>query len=216
MAGTLIVEMSTVAPQTHIDLAKMTEAAGGRFIECPVSGSVSVAREKRLLGFAGGAAGDVERARPMLDGLCRRVDHVGAVGAGGALKLAINLPLIMYWQVLGEALAICEPYGFDPDWLIGLFSESSGGPNVLKVRGPSIAKSLTGEAVPVTADLNTFLKDVGLMLDAAKADGNTSPMVEQARTVFAAAQNRGLGEIDCSAFPAYWAKKGKTELLGGH
>jgi len=205
--------MSTVAPETHIEIAKEVEAAGGRFIECPVSGSVTVAKERRLLGFAGGAAGDVEQARPVLEQLCRRVDHVGPLGAGAALKLAINLPLIMYWQVLGEALALCQPYGFDPKWLIELFSESSGGPNVLKVRGPSIVKAMEGEEVPVSADLNTFLKDCNLMLDAARALGHESPMVEQARRLFAEAQSQGLGGIDCSAYPPFWAKAGKTALI---
>ena len=136
IAGRLFVEMSTVRPATHVQIGKAVEAAGGRFIECPVGGSVKVASEGKLLGFAGGDAADVERARPVLEALCRRIDHAGPLGAGAALKLAINLPLLVYWQALGEAVSLTDGYGFDPNWLIELFSESSGGPNVLKVRGP--------------------------------------------------------------------------------
>jgi 3-hydroxyisobutyrate dehydrogenase len=210
-AGKLFVEMSTVAPPAHAALEKTVTAAGGRFIECPVGGSVAVAREGRLLGFAGGAKDDVEFARPVLEALCRRVDHVGPVGAGAALKLAINLPLLVYWQALGEALALCEPYGFDPKWLIDLFAESTGGPNALKTRGPSVVASLSGSEPAVTAALDTLAKDVRLMLATAAAQGHGSPLVERIGETFGHAQELGLGGTDCSAYPAYWARKGKTE-----
>jgi 3-hydroxyisobutyrate dehydrogenase len=209
--GTLFVEMSTVAPPAHVALETMVKAAGGRFIECPVSGSVAVAREGRCLGFAGGAKEDVNAARPVLDVLCRRVDHVGPVGAGAALKLAINLPLVVYWQALGEALTLCEPYGFEPKWLIDLFAESSGGPNVLKTRAPSVVTALSGGEPPVTANLDTFLKDCGLILETAGAQGRDSPVVARAAETFARARELGLGGIDCSAYPVYWARKGKGE-----
>lgn len=208
--GKLFVEMSTVAPPAHAALEQTVKAAGGDFIECPVSGSVAVAREGRCLGFAGGAAEHVERARPVLEVLCRRVEHAGAVGAGAAVKLAINLPLAVYWQALGEALALCEPYGFDPQWLVDLFAESTGGPNALKTRGPSVVTSLSGGDVAVTADISTFLKDLGLMSATARAQGHESPLVERARTAFADAEKNGVGGIDCSAYPAYWARKGKA------
>lgn len=209
--GRLFVEMSTVRPATHVDLAKQVAAAGARFIECPVGGSVAVAREGRLLGFAGGDAADVDGARGVLGQLCRRIDHAGPVGAGAALKLAINLPLLVYWQALGEAVSLLDGFGFEPDWLIEMFSESSGGPNVLKVRGPGIAKALRGEEVPVTANLATMRKDLGLMLEEAKAKGNASPLVEQVFASFGRAQQTGLSNLDCSAFPAYWAQKGNKQ-----
>jgi 3-hydroxyisobutyrate dehydrogenase len=200
--------MSTVRPATHARLGKAAQAAGGRFIECPVGGSVKVASEGRLLGFAGGEASDVDRARPVLEALCRRIDHAGPVGAGAALKLAINLPLLVYWQALGEAVSLTDGYGFDPNWLIELFSESSGGPNVLKVRGPNIVKALAGEDVPLSVDVSTMRKDLGLMLAEAKAKGNASPLVEQAFASFGRAEQAGFAGIDCSAFPAWWARQG--------
>jgi 3-hydroxyisobutyrate dehydrogenase len=208
--GKLFVEMSTVAPPAHEALEKKVKAAGGSFIECPVSGSVAVAREGRCLGFAGGSAADVDRARPVLDVLCRKVDNVGPVGAGAALKLAINLPLLVYWQALGEALALCEPYKFDPKFLIDLFAESTGGPNALKTRGPSIVTSLSGGEVAVTAALDTLSKDTKLMLETAAAQGHDSPIIAGVSKAFADAQSEGMGHLDCSAYPAYWARKGKA------
>ena len=206
-AGKLFVEMSTVLPATHIAIGKAVEAAGGRFIECPVGGSVKVASEGKLLGLVGGDAADLERARPVLEALCRRIDHAGPLGAGAALKLAINLPLLVYWQALGEAVSLTEGYGFKPDWLVELFSESSGGPNMLKVRGPAIAKALGGEDVPMSVDVATMRKDLGLMLQEAKAKGHASPVVQEAYDSFGRAEKAGCS-ADCSAFPAYWARKG--------
>jgi 3-hydroxyisobutyrate dehydrogenase len=207
-AGKLFVEMSTVLPATHQGIARTAEAAGARFIECPVGGSVKVASEGKLLGFAGGDAADIARARPVLEALCRRIDRAGPLGAGAALKLAINLPLLVYWQALGEAVALTQGYGFDPNWLIELFAESSGGPNMLKVRGPSIAKALAGEDVALSVDVATMRKDLGLMLAEAEAKGNSSPLVEEVFASFRRAEQAGLAGMDCSAFPAYWAQRG--------
>jgi 3-hydroxyisobutyrate dehydrogenase len=208
VSGKLFVEMSTVQPATHVALAKAVEAAGGRFIECPVGGSVKVASEGGLQGFAGGDASDIDRAREVLSALCRRVERVGPIGAGAALKLAINLPLLVYWQALGEAVALCDGFGLDPAFMVEMFSESSGGPNTLKVRGPAIVKALGGEDVPSAAPVDTMHKDLGLMLAIARANNVESPLVERVRASYERARAEGLGDMDCTAFPAYWAKRG--------
>jgi len=57
----------------------------------------------------GGEASDFLRAKPLLEQLCRRVEHVGAIGAGASMKLAVNLPLLVYWQALGEAILMATP-----------------------------------------------------------------------------------------------------------
>ena len=104
----LFVEMSTVPPAKQEAMAALVQAAGAAYLECPVSGSIGPAREGKLMGFAGGEAEVLARAKPVLDLLCRRVEHVGLHGAGARMKLAINLPLMVYWQTLGEALSIIE------------------------------------------------------------------------------------------------------------
>src|SRR5690606_7244209 len=73
--GRLFIEMSTVRPATQRDLAARVKACGAAMIDCPVGGTTGPAREGRLLGFAGGDAADLERARPVLEQLCRRIEH---------------------------------------------------------------------------------------------------------------------------------------------
>src|SRR5438132_13863339 len=92
VAGKLFIEMSTVQPQTEIDLAGRVRAKGAGFVECPVGGTVGPARQGKLIGLMGAEDGDVARAKPILELLCRRLEHVGAVGNGALMKLAINLP----------------------------------------------------------------------------------------------------------------------------
>ena len=112
--GKLFVEMSTVRPEVEKALALKLRARGAALIDCPVGGTVGPARDGKLFGFVGGDAADVARAKPVLEQLCRRVEHVGAVGAGASMKLAINLPLLVYYQALGEALSLCRSLVIEP------------------------------------------------------------------------------------------------------
>ena len=106
--GKLFIEMSTVPPEAQVALAEKVRAKGAAYVECPVSGSVIPARSGKLLGLMGAEPADAARARPMLEQLCRRVMHAGPVGSGAVLKLAVNLPLMIYWQALGEQLSLCK------------------------------------------------------------------------------------------------------------
>ncbi|MDQ2954284.1 MAG: NAD(P)-dependent oxidoreductase, partial [Pseudomonadota bacterium] len=79
--GKLVIEMSTVQPQTQIALAEKVRAKGAAFVECPVGGTTGPARQGKLIGLAGGSEADFARAKPILDQLCRRLEHCGDVGA---------------------------------------------------------------------------------------------------------------------------------------
>src|SRR5881409_1596827 len=207
--GKLFIEMSTVRPETEKRLAEKVKARGAAFVECPVGGTVGPAKEGKLFGFAGGEAADVARARPLLDQLCRRVEHVGPVGAGAAMKLAINLPLLVFWQAFGEALSLCEPLGLDPARLMDIFADTSGGPNVLKVRGPAIAAALQGkETTPVTFDVDLIRKDLRTMLDEATALGVTLPVSSRALECYDEVAREGFGASDATMLPAQWLRRG--------
>ena len=112
--GKLFIEMSTVPPKVPLALAPKVRAKGAAFVECPVGGSTAPARQGKLLGLMGAEPADAERAKPILDQLCRRLEHGGPVGTGASMKLAINLPLMVAWQAYGEALAIARNVGWEP------------------------------------------------------------------------------------------------------
>jgi 3-hydroxyisobutyrate dehydrogenase len=209
VAGKLFVEMSTVRPEVQVALAERVKAQGASLIDCPVGGSVGPAKEGKLFGFAGGAAEDVARARPVLDHLCRRVEHVGPVGAGESMKLAINLPLMVWYQALGEALSLCKPLGLEPARLMDIFADTSGGPNVLKSRGPMLAATLAGkDPGAVTFDIDSIRKDMRTMIAEARALGRALPVTERALDCYDEASREGLGGGDASLLPARWVRRG--------
>ena len=200
--------MSTVQPETEIALAEKVRAKGGTFVECPVGGTVGPAREGKLLGVAGGTAEDFARARPLLAQMCRRVEHVGPVGAGSSMKLALNLPLMIYYQALGESYVLCRHLGLDPKWLMEFLSDTSGAPNVLKTRGPKIAAALTGgDMGPPAFDVDTIRKDLATMLAEGKVRGTTLPLVEKTLAVYDEAAREGWGKRDGASLPAYWPSR---------
>ncbi len=206
--GKLFIDMSTVRPDTEIGLAEKVRAKGAAFVECPVGGSVGPARQGKLLGLAGAEPADFGRAKPILDQLCRRVEHCGPVGTGSLMKFAINLPLMVYWQALGEALAISRDVKFDPDRMMDLMCDTSGGPNVLKVRGAAIAAKLKGaDTGPVTFDLDSAMKDMRAMLAEGRARGLELPLVQCALNCYEEAKRNVGGGEEISLLSAYWARR---------
>ena len=205
--GKLFVEMSTVRPQVEQALAAKVRAKDAALIDCPVGGTVGPALAGKLLGFVGGEDQDVKRARPVLEQLCRRVEHVGPVGSGARLKLAINLPLLVYWQALGEALALCEPLKVEPARLMDIIADTSGGTNVLQVRGQAIAEGLQGREIQTpTFDVDSIRKDLSTMVEEARALGRDAPVTERALQCYDAASRSGLGGLDGAMIPVRWAK----------
>jgi 3-hydroxyisobutyrate dehydrogenase len=206
--GKLFIEMSTVRPESEIGLASQVRAKGAAFVECPVGGSTEPAQQGTLIGLIGAEPEDAARARPILEQLCRRLEHCGPVGAGATMKLAINLPVMIYWQALGEALSFCRPLGLDPDRLMDLFADTSGGPNVLKVRGGALAAMLKGnDPGPVTFSLDNGLKDLHTMLAEGKARGIEIPLTEKTLACFEEASRHGLGATENAGLSVYWSKR---------
>jgi 3-hydroxyisobutyrate dehydrogenase len=146
----------------------------------------------------------------VLDQLCRRVEHAGPVGSGALLKFTVNMPLMIYWQALGEALALCRSLHLDPERLIDMLTETSGAANVLKVRGPGIAAMLKGEdGGPVTFNVDGAIKDLRAMLAEGKAQGVELPLVERSLACYEEAQRKVTGDAEVSAVSVYWAQRGQ-------
>ncbi len=206
--GKLVIEMSTVQPHDEIALAAKVRGAGAAFVECPVGGTTGPARQGKLLGLAGGEAADIARARPLLDQMCRRVEHVGGVGAGASMKLAINLPLLVAYQAIGEAYVLCRHLGIDTKALMELFSDTSGAPNILKARGPAIAAALAGDPPGDPAfDIDSIRKDLRTMVAEAGLRGAELPLASRTLGIFDDASLEGWGDRDGSQLPAYWPRR---------
>ncbi len=207
--GKLIIEMSTVLPRTEEQLGAEVLAAGAGFVDCPVGGTTVTALQGQLLAFAGGSPADFERAEATLRPLCRRIEYLGPIGSGASMKLAINLPLAVYWQALGEAIVLCRHLGITADHLVQLFGESSGGPNVLRARADTVAGSLRGEHNPEPPfDCDLIRKDLRLMIDEASMRHFSLPLAERTLAIYDQASASGWGERDAVELGAYWIERG--------
>jgi len=206
--GRLFIEMSTVRPDTERALAAAVEKQGAQMVECPVGGTVGPAREGKLIGLVGADDAAFGRAKPLLEQMCRRIERCGAIGAGATMKLAVNLPLIVFWEAFGEAMALARPLGLDAAALVELFAETGGGTNVLKNRSALVAKALAGEETgPATFDLDSMRKDLRAMLEEARSRGFELPAAASTLAAFDEASAAGQGEIDGVRIPAYVVKR---------
>ncbi len=208
--GKLFIEMSTVAPKVETELAPKVRGKGAALVECPVGGSTAPARQGKLLGLMGAEPADAARARPVLDQLCRKVEHCGPIGAGAAMKLAINLPLMVAWQAYGEAFAIARSVGWEPKRLLDLFVESNGANNALKMRADMIVAMFEQrDPGPTTFSIANGVKDLRTMVATGEALGADMPATKAALSGFEDATKRGFGGSDGAQMAVFWTERKK-------
>ena len=209
MAGKLFIEMSTVRPEVEVALAAKVRRRARR-MSIARSAAPPGPRGKGSSSASSAADADVARARPLLDQMCRRVEHVGPVGSGARMKLAINLPLFVYWQALGEALRCAGRFKIEPERLMSILADTSGAANTLKNRGPNIATWLAGgDFGAVTFELDNVRKDIRTMVAEGQARGVDLPLIERTLVCFNEASQAGYEQSDGSGQAVYWSRRQK-------
>jgi 3-hydroxyisobutyrate dehydrogenase len=198
--GKLFIEMSTLQPMTHRELAPIVKAAGARLVDSPVMGSIPTVREGKLLALVGGEAADVERARTVLDHLTRRIAHIGGNGAGCAMKLAVNLGMAVYLQSLTEALALGRSEGLAFEQMLDIFGEAPTTSPWFKGK----LAVLKGEPGDITLDIRPMRKDVMSAIATGAKNGVAMPATSGALTSLSAAVAGGWGEKDLAELPRYF------------
>ena len=210
VTGKLFIEMSTVPPAVETTLAPKVRGKGATFVECPVGGSTAPARQGKLLGLMGAEPTDAARAKPILDQLCRKVEHCGVVGAGSSMKLAINLPLMVGWQAYAEAFTLARDVGWEPKRLLDLFVESNGANNGFKLRADMIVAMMENrDPGPTTFSIANAVKDLKTMIATGAAKGADMPAAKAALAALEEANNKGFGARDASRQTVYWPSRDK-------
>jgi 3-hydroxyisobutyrate dehydrogenase/2-hydroxy-3-oxopropionate reductase len=111
--GQVVLEMSTIAPETVRAIEPSVRARGATLLDAPVSGSVPVVERGELLIMAGGDAEALDRARPVLEAMSSKIIHAGALGPGATMKLAVNALVHGLNAALSESLVLAERAGVD-------------------------------------------------------------------------------------------------------
>ena len=200
VTGKLFIEMSTLRPMTHRELAPLVQAKGGALIDSPVMGSTPHVKDGQLLALVGGAAADVERARPVLEKLARRIVHLGPNGAGCAMKLAVNLGMAVYLQSLAESFAMGEAEGLNVAQMLDVFADSPTASPFLKGK----MSVLKGEAGGVSLDMRTLRKDVMSAMATGAVGGVPMPAGSGALATLSAAVAGGWGDRDLAELPRWF------------
>ena len=204
LGGKVVVDMCTMAPPRARELETAVIEQNGFFLECPVGGTVGPALEGKLLGLAGGSDDAFDKAMPILQKLTRRLEHFGEVGTGSAMKLAVNLPLMVYWSALGEALSIAQTNNVDPEVALDVLSDSSGAIGAAKKRVPPIRNMVVnGDCGSTNFSIENAIKDMELMVATAAAHGVDAEIVSKALDRSRLAKEQGFSTLDCSLVAAF-------------
>jgi 3-hydroxyisobutyrate dehydrogenase/2-hydroxy-3-oxopropionate reductase len=189
--GLVLVDLSTVTPDTIRSLESDARAAGAGILDAPVSGSVATARAGQLTLMVGGTAGDLERARPALEPLAKTIVHIGPLGSGAAMKLAVNTVIFGLNAAVAEGLVLAEAAGVERETAYDVIATSAvGAPYV----GYKRAAFLDPDGTPTAFSLDLAAKDLGLIAMLAERVGLPMPQsVSNLAGIRAAADSLGGG-----------------------
>jgi len=194
--GGVLVDMSTVPPDTLAPFETSVRERGSGILDAPVSGSTTLAQSGQLTIMAGGTAQDLERARPSLDLVARQVTHVGPLGSGAALKLAVNALIFAINNSVSEALVLAERAGIDRGLAYEVFASSAAGAPFVGYKRDAFVEP---EGTPVAFSMDLAAKDLRLLMDFAEQLGVPMPQARVNQSIIDEASARLGGDRDASA-----------------
>lgn len=193
--GRTLIDMGTPPPAYSKALEADVRAAGGRFVEAPVSGSLKPAETGQLVAMVAGEPGVVESVRPLLAPMCRAAIECGSVPDALLMKLAVNLFMIAMVTGLAEAVHFAQRRGLDLARLVAVLEQSPMASDVSRVK---VAK-LVAKDFSAQASIANVLENVRLIEDAARETGVASPLLDVCLALYGETDALGLGRDDMIA-----------------
>ena len=204
--GTLAIECSTLSPEWVLELARLAAARQCAFIDAPVTGSKPHAASGEVVFLVGGAADDVERARPVLRPMSRDIVHLGPVASGARMKLVNNFVGAVQTVALSEALAFTECCGLDPEAAMAVLMNGAAGSPLVK----TVGARMMARDYSVNFCLKLMRKDVGYAIAEARRCGVPLKTAATAADLFDAAIADGRGDADFAAVAESIPGRGKA------
>ena len=198
--GEVVLEASTIAPETIAGLRPLVEDKGAALLDTPVSGSVQLLERGELTVMVGGDATALERARPVLDAIATKVFHVGPSGTGATMKLVVNSVLAGLNQALSESLVLAELAGVDRRAAYDVLSGTAVAAPYVHYKRAAFENP---EAAPVAFSLELVAKDLDLIAALADRVGARMDQAATDRKVVREAILAGLGDRDLSALAVF-------------
>jgi 3-hydroxyisobutyrate dehydrogenase-like beta-hydroxyacid dehydrogenase len=208
--GAVLIDSSTVSPQTSLSVREQLQAKGAEMLDAPVFGSKNEA-EKAELGFiVGGEKEVIAKVQDVLDAMGRTI-HVGKNGMGAYTKLVVNQVIANTMLAFNEGMVLATKAGLDPSKMVEVILSSRAKSGIIEMKAPGILKRDFSPFFP----MKLMAKDTRLVLEAAKSEGVSMPLTEQLKTVFDDCIARGLGEEDFSATIKWLEEKSGVLVEGG-
>jgi 3-hydroxyisobutyrate dehydrogenase-like beta-hydroxyacid dehydrogenase len=198
--GSVLIESSTVSPGLEKRAAAAAVALGAEFLEAPVTGGTWGAEKGELVFMVGGEGSTLKRVEPVLGAMGKRWFHLGPIGAGQTVKLAMNLLLELEVEAFAEALALVTRAGVPGQSLLEVMQSSMGRSPVIDLKG---AMMLKGEYKP-SFPLRLMHKDLSLALDLGNQLGVPLPAAAASREVLSAVKGAVTEDVDFSALATFW------------
>ena len=195
VSGTTIVHMGTTEPAFSVALEADVRAAGGHYVEAPVSGSRVPAENGELVAMLAGEPEAVERVAPLLAPMCRDTTVCGAVPGGLVMKLSVNIYLITVVTGLAEAFQFAKAQGLDLNRFVDVIANGQMSSPIMRVKGP---KLLNEEFSPQAA-IADVLTNNRLITGAAREAGIPVPLIDVCEQLYAETVGLGFGGLDMSA-----------------
>lgn len=193
--GALLIDMSSITPQTSVDLAAAAAARGIRVLDAPVSGGEAGAVEAVLSIMVGGEQADFDEARPLFDALGRTVVLCGPHGAGQTVKAANQLIVAVNIQACAEAVVFLEKSGVDLAAALDVLNGGLAGSTVLTRK----KRNFLDRAYAPGFRIDLHHKDMGIVTDAARGVGAALPVGSVVADLVASLRAQGDGGLDHSA-----------------
>jgi putative dehydrogenase len=201
-ADGVFVSSATMAPERARDLAARLEATGRHYLDAPMSGGAVRAADGQLTMLASGSAAAFARARPALDAMTGTLYELGeAAGQGAAFKMVNQLLAGVHIAAACEAMAFAARQGLDLRRVYDVITKSAGNSWMFENRVPHI---LDGDYTPRSA-IDIFTKDLGIVLDMARADRFPVPVAGAALQMYLMTAAAGMGRDDDASVARLYA-----------
>ena len=169
--GSVVIDMSTIAPQATRSIAAALQQGGVRMLDAPVTGGPAGAEAATLTIMVGGEPAVLDEVRPLLERLGKQIVHMGGHGAGQVAKACNQLALLVNAEGVAEALALGEQHGLDPRTLRQALLGGIAASQVLDLFGGRMAERQFEPGIPA----RIYDKDLTIVLDLAREAGRTLP-----------------------------------------
>ncbi|MEV4317417.1 2-hydroxy-3-oxopropionate reductase [Actinocrispum sp. NPDC049592] len=193
--GTLLIDMSTIRPESSLAIAEAAKAKQIRVLDAPVSGGEAGAKGASLSIMVGGEAADFEAAKPLFDVLGKTVVHVGPHGAGQVVKAANQLVVGGTYALVAEAIVLLEASGVDAGTGLDVLAGGLAASRILDLK----RETMVARQFAPGFRIDLHHKDMGIALAAARQAGVSLPVTGLVAQLVAAARAMGHGGLDHSA-----------------